>query len=389
MSTDVAGPEVPFAELLWPRGARATSYVPLSRDGTLRSLLPADSPLVLRRAMAHSNAPESRLRHLAREAIAAGIARRGRAGGGPGLVEVPGGDLQDRVSELAGTEVLLAIHFGPPRANRKPVIHAYDHAGHLAAIAKLAVGDLTSDLVAHEAEVLTALADRSERSSRVLEVPQLLGLTTWGGQPLLVQQALRVPRRHAVPSLGRRRAAELRIAELPGSAGDYAASLRRRLLALPSDVPTQDYIDALDRVADTVDLAAWPSAAWHGDWSPQNVAATRAGVAAWDWERFATGRPLGFDTAHFRLQQLLARGTATQPGVCLLREAPTLLAGWHGQDQPERTRSVAVLLLLELIARYLGDGQLGTGSPGSTVQGWVGPALREFAGRRGPQQGDR
>jgi hypothetical protein len=392
VSTDVAAVDVPFADALWPGGGHPTSYLPLCRAGTLRSLLPAESPLVLRRALARSNGPESRGRHLARAAVAAAAAAGQRAGARRGLLDAPGGDLQDRIAEIAGTAVSLAIHFGPPRANRKPVIQAFDHRGRLVAVAKLGVGDLTAELVIHEAGVLAALHRGPTPATEVLEVPGVLGLTAWGGRPLLVQAALQVPGRHVVPAPARRRAAERRVGRLRPTDGHtwrratvdaYAADLRDRLGALPEPAPVQEYLDALDRVADTVDLAAWPSAPWHGDWSPQNVAASRAGVAAWDWERFAPDRPLGFDTAHFRLQELLRRPPATQPGVCLLREAPTLLADWHGQDQPERTRSVAVLLLLELTARYLGDGQLGTGSPGSTVETWVGPALREFASRRG------
>ena len=266
---DVVRTEVPFAGLLWPGGGRETSYVALRRGGMLRSLLPAESPLVLRQALAHSNGPESRLRHLVRESGAAVVAGHARVRGVPGLVEAPGGDLQDRISELAGSEVLLALHFGPPRANRKPVIQAFDLAGRLVAVAKLGVGDLTAELVAHEAALLGAWQERATQStagSPVLVVPRSLGLTTWSGQPLLVQEALRLPRRHAVPSAARRRSAEHRLAglslpSLHGNAdehtGDaYAAGLRARLRRLPPAVPAQVYVDALDRVADTVDLAS-------------------------------------------------------------------------------------------------------------------------------------
>ena len=42
--------------------------------------------------------------------------------------------------------------------------------------------------------------------------------------------------------------------------------------------------------------------AWHGDWTPWNMASTAGGLLVWDWERFATGVPVGFDALHYWLQ---------------------------------------------------------------------------------------
>ena len=67
--------------------------------------------------------------------------------------------------------------------------------------------------------------------------------------------------------------------------------------------------------------------AWHGDWAPWNMASTERGLLVWDWERFTSGVPLGFDALHYRLQSRPGAGhrdplTAAPPP----RGAPALLA---------------------------------------------------------------
>ncbi|WP_028644876.1 hypothetical protein [Nocardioides sp. URHA0020] len=379
--------EIPFADQLWPGTTAPASYLPLSRGGVVRSLLPTASPLLLRSALARSNGPEGVGRHLARRLVASAAGTRLRLGRSR-PDERDGDPLRQRLSELAGTEVHLAVHFGPPRANRKPVVQALDGAGRLVLVAKLGVDDLSARLVAHEAEALRVLAGRTGPH---LLVPELLGLESWGGRPLLVQGALTVPSRHRIPAPVPRHLAEEAIATLevpehpPVRA--YVDDLCARIDRLPDPAPRAEYVAAARGVGDVVDLDHWPSAPWHGDWSPQNVAACGGSVAAWDWERFAVGRPRGFDTAHFRLQQLLRERGNTQPGVRLLDEAPALLGDWQGRARPARARSVAVLLLLELATRYLGDGQVGTSSPGAGVAAWVAPVLRQTGSLYGSTRG--
>lgn len=377
-------PAIPFAATLWPHdppddtSVRGRPFLTVVRDGEVRSLLPASTPRALFRSLARSNGPETIRRHLARRAYAAAAAGRPRSAT-RGLVWSTDLELEQRLAELLGHDVHLAFHFGPPRANRKPVVQILDPTGRMVAVAKLGVSLLTAELVRHEAAALDHLEGRTGPE---LDVPRLLSLSTWDGVAVLVQTALVVPHRHVLPTTASRSAAELHLSALPVQAAlpmtTYVDNLRNRVLALPSPAPIDEYVAAVDLVGQRLDLTALPSGPSHGDWSYQNVAAGAAGVAAWDWERFDPSRPHGFDAAHFRLQQLLSSGPRTQPGVSLLHEAPLLLSRWHRQDQPELARGVATLMLVDLAARYLADGQQDTGSPGSRAVDWAGPGLRTF-----------
>ena len=379
-------PDIPFADVLWPNAAPdrstrgGTPYLPVVRGGAVRSLLPAASPRVLARSLGRSNGPETLRRHLLRQTVSAGIGVRSRirADRWSGLVRTPDDDLRDRVGQLVGQEVQLAIHFGPPRANRKPVLQALDRDGRLVAVVKVAINDLTDGLVSSEAAALDMLVGGGRPA---LEVPRSIAFTTWQGRSMLVQSALDLAGRHVVPTPAARAAAEVSVSGLAPAGPPllaYVRGLEIRLAGLADPAPVDDYLAALSRVLDRVDLDRVGTGPWHGDWSPQNVASGVHAVAAWDWERFATNRPQGFDTAHFRLQQLLAGPASTQSGVSLLDEAPTLLSHWHRRDKPEQARGVILLLLLELAARYLADGQTGTGSPGSHAIAWIAPALESY-----------
>ena len=65
-------------------------------------------------------------------------------------------------------ELVVGVHLGPPRANRKPVLAVADRHGTLLAFAKCGVDPLTDRLVAHEAAALRHLAVVAEREARAV-----------------------------------------------------------------------------------------------------------------------------------------------------------------------------------------------------------------------------
>lgn len=377
--------ELPFPTLLRPSAATGASiYLPVVRGGSVRSLLPADSPQVLRAVLARSNAPERLPRHLARRVYAgvAGVRVATGRGRPSGLVGLDDHELRELLGWLLGRPVRLAVHFGPPRANRKPVVHVLDDDGQLVAVAKIAVDALTESLVHAEAGALQALSRRT--LSPALVVPRLLALTTWVDQPLLLQSPIGPGHRHTCPAIEHRSAAERALVAAvpasPGRAETYLLGLRDRVLAC-ADVPAREQLlRALDAAGHRLEAGLVETGAWHGDWSAQNLAATATGVAAWDWERFDTDRPLGFDAAHFQLRRLL--GTRrTEPGVKLLARAPAVFRCWQSLPGPEQAHALALILLVELGARYAGDGQSRSGALGARVADWVSPALQWFEAR--------
>jgi hypothetical protein len=132
-------------------------------------------------------------------------------------------------------------------------------------------------------------------------------------------------------------------------------------------------------------MAALAFGCWHGDWTSWNMSGTPAGLAVWDWERFATGVPAGFDALHFRLHAEVLGGrhparpdAARAACVALVRDAPRVLDPYG--TPPAAARLTAVLYLAEITARYLADGQDQAGLPLSSPGRWLIPALAETAG---------
>jgi hypothetical protein len=59
----------------------------------------------------------------------------------------------------------------------------------------------------------------------------------------------------------------------------------------------------LDAVAGAHDGPDRAWARWHGDWVPWNLARSRRGLVAWDWEYSEPGAPVGLDEVHGAYQQ--------------------------------------------------------------------------------------
>jgi hypothetical protein len=291
----------PFHDRLRADAAGGSPYLPLTRRGTVRSLLPAEDPAVLRAALGRGNGPESWPRHLLRRGYAAAAGARLAAHRlGPRLVHLDDGDLVELVAAAAGRPLHLSVHFGPPRANRKPVVLGLDDRGRLVVVAKVASDPLTERLVRTEAVALRELAGGD--LGPALVVPRVLALDVWRGHTVLVQSSIAATARHRRPPAAARLAAERALGAVvppaPGGAVAWVAALRDRAGALAEEPARDGLLRVLDAVEDRLDPAVVRAGPSHGDWSPQNVAAAGTRVAAWDWERFARDRPLGYDGAH-------------------------------------------------------------------------------------------
>jgi hypothetical protein len=114
--------------------------------------------------------------------------------------------------------------------------------------------------------------------------------------------------------------------------------------------------------------------AWHGDWSPWNMATTVDAMLVWDWERFTGGVPVGFDAIHYDLQRLLDRRVEPGPAVdTTLARAERLLAPFG--VGPDAAGVTALLYLVDLAARYLEDGQAEAGARLGVLGTWLLPVL--------------
>ena len=102
-----------------------------------------------------------------------------------------------------------------------------------------------------------------------------------------------------------------------------------------------------------------PFGSWHGDWMPWNLLRSGADLWVWDWERSATGVPVGLDAAHFRFDiESKIKGRSPE-------EAAASSAGWTevvGPDlgaRPGSGRALAVANLLEMCLRFREGRQAG------------------------------
>jgi predicted methyltransferase MtxX (methanogen marker protein 4) len=97
-------------------------------------------------------------------------------------------------------------------------------------------------------------------------------------------------------------------------------------------------------------------------------------LLVWDWERFATGVPLGFDAVHHELQRRIqSTGDAKDAVEATVRKAAELLAPF---GVPAEGREVTALLyLVDLATRYLTDRQAEAGARLGVLGTWLLPVL--------------
>ncbi|MGH3739634.1 MAG: hypothetical protein ACRDT6_29140, partial [Micromonosporaceae bacterium] len=288
----------------------------------------------------------------------------------------PGADhLGSYCTRVLGADAPLRLAMqlgGRVRANRKPVVALLDAAGRTVGYAKLGVSPLARSLVRNERAALRTLADAGFPE---LRLPRLLHGGVWSGHELVVQSALPVTA-PAVPDDARRVRAMCQLARGCGvqrsrlTDAPYWTALRaraRRTGALRTGALGTGALQTGDRrLAEAVALVDHDAhgsyleyGAWHGDWTPWNSHPVADAVLLWDWERFATGVPLGYDALHHRLAELLQRDAPGALAV-LFGEAVTLLAPFGPAPfglSPAQARTTTALFAIELATRYLGDGQ--------------------------------
>jgi hypothetical protein len=380
--------------LLWPApatavpsrgGAGGLLVLPSLRDPRL--LVPAG-----RRAGAAAvrryGEPASVRARLGRRALGLALA----SGAGPVLlrdrlrIRVPAGapSLEDYLSGQLGGEVVLSLHLGAARANRKPVLQLLTPGGRTVAYAKVGITPLTSRLVRAERAAL----DQVEAARlAAVTAPRVRHLGRFQDLDVLILSALPVwlPRRPL--GGGQLTAAMAEVAGLaslpaePLAGGRYLRGLTDRLAAAPASADRAALDAELTELARQHGQRELGLGAWHGDWTPWNMACTSGGLLLWDWERFARGVPVGFDALHYQLQSdvVTARADPALAAAGLVERAPDLLAPLEVGAAPARL--TALLYLAELSARYLADRQAEAGARLGAPGRWLIPALT--AGRTG------
>ncbi|MFD3688085.1 aminoglycoside phosphotransferase [Nocardiopsis sp. NPDC058631] len=390
--TDLAAVLWPCGGLLGPgdrgmrrrvRRDRGTQYLPVPSAHNPRVILPAYNRSAATRGIA-SFAQGHSLRERARTLLLTGAFATGMAplllrdrlyvGAGPGI--------EHALTTALDRDLSIAIHVGPPRANRKPVLLLLTPSGRTIGYAKVAVNDLTSRLVRAEARALRHLAASFLRD---VTVPRLLYEGEWNGHPLLVQEALPVgdqtdrPTRHQLLRCVTQIAGVARVRERRLSDSPYRGSLEERIVALGARPEAAPLRAALRRLPDV----RVPFGAWHGDLTRWNIASTARRAFVWDWERLCLDAPAGFDALHYDLNECVQAGV--HPGVHrwldsgsrLLRDPLVAETGLR----PHTVSTVMALYLIDLATRYLHDRQAESGGRLAAVDDWLLPALEGLQDR--------
>jgi hypothetical protein len=312
---------------------------------------------------------------VARAAITTGA--RGVSLLDPDLLGVVTGSLPD-------DEYVYGVHLGPPRANRKPVLALATARGDLVAFVKYGVDELTDRLVLREANALTKLSALTS-----VQVPHVLGTGEHRGHPFVIVSPVSTTTRHADP-----RAVALAQVEV-ASVGretidvhlalDTTAQQWRKRAAECAEVSadvTVAFNDLAQRWVRQMRETTLPWGSWHGDWRRTNMAVTADGCSVWDWERFATGVPAGYDALHLHLtSRAPAVRDLTSLPVDLYDNAARLLRPFGVQTQADVER-VTAGYLLELAGRYIDDDQTHAGARLGSVSEWLLPHLSRML----PQQ---
>jgi len=262
--------------------------------------------------------------------------------------------IETYLSGVLGQEVVVSLGIGLARANQKPVLEAFDRSGRRLAFVKIGDTQNTRNLVRGEAEALRR-TERIRWSS--LSVPKLISVGSWHSFEVLVMSVLPVP---AGPALARpvsvppsKAMGELARAFSEGSQLVVTCGLMQRLrVGVPevADPATATrYADALDRIAASYPHTVLDFAAWHGDWTPWNMAWRRRRLQLWDWERFETGVPVGMDRIHYVLALLARTEGFTARTIVRALGLPTA----REYARPTQQEALGLLYLASIVNRYL------------------------------------
>lgn len=278
------------------------------------------------------------------------------------LIYAPGADsLQNYLNKVLGESVHFTISVGTARANRKPILQVFSAQGRTLAYAKIGDGEVSASDVSREMRSLDAIQGRLPGQ---FEVPERLHFGTWEGMKVLVLSPLKVaalqrPLRWLKVPSSEMTALSRAFEESPVVVGDTSGWHRGgELIAQLSSTNRRERLLALRQsVAALGDRLPLKVGAWHGDWTPWNMAWTGGRLQLWDWERFETGVPEGFDGYHFWVNVVTRRVGFTRAGI----QQALVRAADPGKSVRE-SNLVAAAYLLTLGTRYAASAEGPTGA---------------------------
>jgi hypothetical protein len=342
---------------------RVESYLALPRAANPRLLVPLGSTEAASAALARNHDATSTKARLGRAALGAGLrvgvtqrlADRVDVYADRGLSPAERSQhlLTDHLRAMFGRgDLHMAVILGVPRLNRKPVLQVLASDGTVVGYVKAAWNDLTAGLVRNETHVLSHLVARAPKS---FVPPAFVAAGRWGALELIAASAL--------PNAARPDQAQVFdppmpvIAEIAGLWGrstarlagsGYWAGVRKRQAAQAGSALLDRAVDWVERQIGNTEI---DFGAWHGDFTPWNMARLDEATYVWDWER-AGPAPAGLDLLHFLFQTVCRfEGKPPADGIESCSErAATLLTVLD--VKPGSLPALWLLYRLELLLRY-------------------------------------
>ncbi|MCP5028576.1 MAG: hypothetical protein GY929_20050 [Actinomycetia bacterium] len=298
----LAGTDQENAESV-PSTARRETYLLLPSAADPRQVVDASSSRLLAAELARAPAGSSTAAAATRRALSIGaslglgrVLRLNRMT----IDGVGSSTLAARLAEvLDRDEVRLSLAAGPARPNRKPVARILDPDGQLLGVAKIGWDPSTRALIEREAAALDGAA---ELPTPFL-TPVARGLIDVGALRVLVLEPLDIPDDRIDPLTIDPEVGAVKvlaghdIESVPLARAPFLVSLTDRLVRHDRGAELRGLIDRLRAVSGHDPVLVGRA---HGDWAPWNLRRVPAGLLVWDWERYASGVPVGFDLAHHR-----------------------------------------------------------------------------------------
>lgn len=301
------------------RGA-ADGFLVVPNARTPRLLVPAGNPRAAAAAMRRFSAGLSVRDAVQRLGASAALRLAGPAVFPDRIVLSKQGDsLAAYLAAALGQDVDVSIGIGPARANRKPVLEVFDRHGRSLAYAKVGDSPVAERNVRGEA---AALARISARLDPMLQVPTVLHTGTWQDLFVLVMSSLPTSVRQrprdqwTLPATAMALLANA-FSEQPRPLTEMPLWDRMTTTAagLSDDGLRDDLQRALKGLAERAGDEVLPVGAWHGDWTPWNMARRTGRIQLWDWERFETGVPVGLDALHYGVNAMTRSRGSTLDAV--------------------------------------------------------------------------
>jgi hypothetical protein len=156
----------------------------------------------------------------------------------------------------------------------------------------------------------------------------------------------------------------------------YVVDLSRRLEVLQASREVRLLRAALASLVDVAGHVPLRFGAWHGDWTPWNMAADGARLMLWDWEHYEVDVPAGFDALHLAVNSAVRNGSPVRAAVRDAQEGSSDLLRPF-QDAGAAAPLTVLLYVVHLASRYLEDGEVEAGTTLGDLPTWLEPVLAD------------